>query len=174
MSKAEKIRHEIKAVLIVTALFAVWFVILMLLKRLILAEYQIEFSGLSAALLGALIIAKVVLVLEHVPLGGWVRRQPAWVDLIARTALYAAGAFVAMLIEKAFHGRHEYGGFGQSLVKVLEHADIHHVFAGAIGVTGGLLLFNIASLLRKSVGDDALRRAFLAPKASENHPPRHE
>ncbi len=163
MSMSRKIRHEVKAVLIATAFFAAWFGTLMLLKRLILAEYQIEFRGLASALLGALVVAKVVLILEHVPLGGWVRRQPAWVDLIARTALYAAGAFVAMLIEKAFHGRHEYGGFGESLVKVFQHTDIHHVWAAAIGVTGGLLLFNIASLLRKRVGGEALGRAFLTP-----------
>ena len=174
MSTRQKIRHEIKAVAIATAFFASWFGLLMLLKRLILAEYQIEFRGLATALVGALIVAKVVLILEHVPLGSWVRRQPAWVDLIIRTMLYAAGVFVAMLIEKAFHGRHEYGGFGQSLVQVFQHADIHHVFAAAIGVTGGLLCFNIVSLLRRNVGDDALRRAFFSPNESAEHPRTHD
>lgn len=173
MSFQQKLRHEIKAVAIATAFFAGWFGILILLKRLILTEYEIDFRGLSTALIGALVVAKVVLVLEHVPLGGWMRRQPAWVDLVARTLLYAAGVFAAMLIEKAFHGRHEYGGFGQSLAKVFQHADIHHVWAAAIGVTGGLLVYNIASLLRRSVGDDAMRKAFLAPREPATHPPSH-
>src|SRR5688572_27969493 len=91
-----KVRNEIKIVGLVTLIFAIYFVMMMLLKRLMLAQYEFEFRGLSAALIGALVVAKVVVVLDHVSLGQWLRRQPVIVDVLLRTLLYTAGVAVAL------------------------------------------------------------------------------
>jgi hypothetical protein len=56
----------------VTLFFAAWLGMFMGLKILILEGYQIRFGSASAVLIGALVLAKVVLILEHVPLGAWV------------------------------------------------------------------------------------------------------
>ena len=68
MSLPAKLRDEIRSLGLTTLFFGVWFFVLLLLKWLVLAEYRIEFHSLSMALVGALIVAKVVLVLENVPL----------------------------------------------------------------------------------------------------------
>ena len=128
MSIAQKLKHEIVAVAWLTFYFGCWLGALVLLKYLVLAEYQIAFYGLSAALVGALVLAKVVLVLEHVSLGAWVRARPAWVDVVLRTALYSFGVFIVLLLEKAFEGRHEYDSFGASMIAVLQQADAIHVW----------------------------------------------
>lgn len=47
------------------------FGVLVLLKALVLVEYNIGFAGLSLALVGALVVAKVVLILENIPLAKW-------------------------------------------------------------------------------------------------------
>lgn len=116
MNLWQKLQNEIKTVGLTTLYFGLWIGVLAILKGLILAEYQIQFHGLSLALVGALVLAKVVLVLEHVPLGAWTRTQPALTDAMLRTALYAFGILLMLLVEKAFDGRHEYGGFGSSLM----------------------------------------------------------
>jgi hypothetical protein len=67
MSLQERLGEEIKAVALTTLYFAVWFGVLIVLKELLLAEYRIEVRGLSLALVGALVVAKVVLLMEHVP-----------------------------------------------------------------------------------------------------------
>jgi len=159
--------HEIKAVGLAALYFGCWVAVLVVIKRLILAEYQIEFSGMSKALVGALILSKVVLVLEHVPLGAWVRAQPAWVDVVLRTMLYAFGVVVVLLLEESFEGRHEYGGFGPSLKAVFQHADIPHVWANAIGLGGALLVYNALSVVRRYLGDGGLRRLFFTPVPDE-------
>jgi hypothetical protein len=56
MSFRQKLRDEIKAVALATLYFATWIGVLVLLKKLILAEYRIEFHGLSLALVGALVL----------------------------------------------------------------------------------------------------------------------
>jgi len=159
----QKLIHEVKAMVSAALYFGCWITALVVLKHLVLEEYQIEFNGMSIALVGTLILSKVVLVLEHVPLGAWVRVRPAWVDVLFRTILYAIGVVAVLLLEKAFEGRHEYGGFGLSLMAVFRHVDVNHVWANAICLSGALLGYNLLSVIRRRLGNGGLRRLFLTP-----------
>ena len=163
MSLSAKLSDEIRSVGLATLFFGVWFLVLLVLKWLVLAEYRIEFHGLSMALIGALIVAKVVLVLENVPLGVLTRNRPAVVDVAVRTGLYGLGVLVVLLLEKAFEARHEYGGFVSSVVQVVHHQDIPHVLAATIGVTGALLVFNASFVVRRRLGKEGLLPLFLSP-----------
>ena len=167
MSLGQTLRREIKVVALTTFYFVVWFASLVLLKRLILAEYAIEFRGLWLALLGALVVAKVVLVMEHVSLGQWIKRHPAAIDVAVRTLLYSLGVFVVLLLEKAFEARHEEGGFGAALLHVFRHRDIPHVWANTIVVGCALLVFNVLAVLRRQLGEESLLQSFLARPAGE-------
>jgi hypothetical protein len=150
------LKEELGSVALYTLFFGAWFATFILLKTLILAEYEIRFSGLTAAFVGALILAKVVLLLEHVSLGEGFARRPAWVEVAVRTALYAVGVLVVLLLEKAFEVRHEHGGVLRALAGILRHEDIPHVVANAIVATGALLVFNVFSMIRKRLGPRAL------------------
>ncbi len=168
MTLSRELKHEIKTVALTTLYSAVWIGVLMLLKKLLLAEYQIQFHGLSRALVGALVLAKVVLVLEHVPRGAWVRTRPAWVDVILRTALYAFGVFVVLLLEKTFEGRHEYGGLGPSLISVFQHAGADHVLVNTICMSGALLIYNMLFVVQRQIGEGGLIRLFMSPVPEES------
>ena len=168
MSLRQKLKNETRAVALATLYFATWIGVLVVLKELVLAEYRIEFHGLSLVIIGALVLAKVVLVLEHVPLGAWIRTKPALLDVILRTALYAFGVLVVLLLEKAFEGRNEHGGFGPSLISVLQHAEVHHIWANAICLSGALLGYNALSVVRRHLGEGGLIRLFLSPVPEES------
>ena len=105
MSFRQKLVDELKTVGLAMLYFGCWLVALMSLKKLVLAEYDIEFASISTAAIGALILAKVVVVLEHVSLGDWVRKQPGWIEIVARTLLYGAGLAILLLLEKAFEAQ---------------------------------------------------------------------
>lgn len=164
MSVQKKLMHEIKAVGVAAIYFCCWLAALIVIKELVLAEYEIKFSGLSKALIGAVVLSKVVIVLEHVPLGAWVRARPAWVEVMLRTALYAFGVFVVLLLEKAFEGRHEYGGFVSSLRALFQHTDIYHVYTNVIVISGALLVYNALDVVRSYLGEGGLLRLFLTPR----------
>ena len=168
MSFKQKLKNEIRQIVLVTLYFAAWLGVLVVLKMLILAEYRIEFYGLSLVFIGALILAKVVLVLEHVPLGKWIRTRPALVDVILRTVLYSLGVLIVLLIEKAFDGRNQYGGFGPSLMAVFQHADIYHVWVNAICLSGALLGYNMLFVVRRHLGEGGLIKLFLSPLPDES------
>lgn len=163
MSAGAKLKEELRSVGLYTLFFGAWFATFILLKTLVLEEYEIRFSGLSAAVVGSLILAKVVLLLEHVSLGEGIARRPAWVEVAVRTALYALGVLVVLLLEKAFEVRHEHGGVLRALAGILRHEDIPHVIANAIVATGALLAFNLLSLIRKRLGPGALLGMLRAP-----------
>jgi hypothetical protein len=163
----EKLKHELESLALAMLYFGIWIGLLMVIKKLVLAEYKIEFNGLSLALFGAFVLAKVVLVLEHVPLGTLVRGRPVWVSVLARTVLYAFGVFVVLLLEKAFEGRQEHSGFGPSLFSVFHHTDINRVWANTICLTGALLVYNMLSVVRRHLGKGGLLRLFLSPLPEE-------
>lgn len=163
MTWQQKLEHELKAVGLAALFFGCWIAALALLKQLLLAEYQIAFHGLSLALVGALILSKVVLILEHVPLGAWVRARPAWVDVVLRTLLYSVGVLVVLLLEKGFEGRHEHGGFGPSLRSLFQNADLPHVWVNTICLSGALFGYNVLSVIRRHLGAGGLRRLFSVP-----------
>ncbi len=169
MSISKKIIDEVKVVGLISLFFAVWFGMLILLKRLILEQYQIAFYGMSLALLGALVTAKVVAVLEHVPLGNSIRRLPAIIEVLLRTCIYTCGVLFVLLLEKAFEVRHEAGGFWAATQSVFSDRDVPQVWATTIGVSAALLLFNVFSVLHRHFGGKELKKAFFA--GSQNSKP---
>ena len=165
MSSGQKLKNEIKELTEASLYFGAWLSMLVVLKRLILDEYSIAYHGLTAALIGTLVLAKVVLILEHVPLGKWTRDRPAWVDVVLRTVLYSLGVLVVLLLEKGFEGRHEHGGFIPALGALFHDADLSHVWANTICLSGALLGYNAFSTIRSFLGEGGLRRVFLSPPA---------
>lgn len=163
MTVSKKLREEIESLGLTTLFFGAWFAVLVLLKWLVLAEYRIELTNLSIVLVGALIVAKVVLVLDKVPIDAWTRNRPAFFHVLVRTALYGLGVLVVLVLEKAFESRHEYDGFVSALIHLLRHQDIPHVLAATIGVTGALLIFNALLVIQRHLGKGGLLRLFLLP-----------
>lgn len=164
MSILEKLKHELKSVCLVTLFFAAWLGALMGIKALILEDYQIHLSGFSMVLVGALILGKVVLILEHVPLGLWLRNHPVLVEVLVRTVLYAIGTLVVLLLEKSFESRHEHGGMLPALARVFEHRDMPHVWTNTICLGGALLFYNLLTALNHHLGTGGLARVFLTAR----------
>lgn len=163
MSLKAKLAHEIRMVGTYTAFFGAWVLLSMIAKSLVLAEYRISGFNLSTALIGALILAKVVLVMEHVPVAGWLRRRAAWLVVVERTVLCGFGVVVVLLIEKAIEVRHEQGGILSALLGVLHHKELPHVLATALSVTGALLVFNSLTVIKRHLGDSGLLKMFVVP-----------
>lgn len=158
-----RLKTELKSLALLMLYFACWLVPLLIIKNLLLEEYAVPLMHISAGIVGALILSKVVLVLEHVSLGFWVARQAAWVDVLLRTLLYGAGVVVVLLIEKGFEAHHDHGGFVASLGAVFDHVDINHVWVNAIVISGALLVHNMLAVIRGHMGEGGLLRLFQRP-----------
>ena len=156
---------ELKLLAGVTLYFAACFTLIMVLKQLLLAHYGIQFSGLATAVLVALVTAKVVIVLQKVPISRWLRHQPPILDVVVRTVFYTAATMAALLLEKAFEARGDYGGFGAALAGVFEHRDVHQVWATVIWTGLAFLAYNAFGVLYRELGGRQLRRLFFTRPA---------
>lgn len=152
--------EEVKSLLAVTLYFAACFTVVMVLKQLLLAEYGIAFSGITTAIIVALVTAKVVIVLQKVPLTRWLRNQPAIADVLVRTAFYTFATMAALFLEKAFESRSEHGGFAAAVASVLEHRDVLQVWATTLCVGLAFLAYNVFGVIVREVGGRRLWQLF--------------
>lgn len=157
--------EEIKSILVVTVYFAFCFTLVMVLKQLLLAGYGIAFSGITTAIVVALVTAKVVVVLQKVPLSRLYDGQPGVIDVIARTLLYTFATLVALLLEKAFEARGEYGGFIRATVEIFEHRDIAQVWATTICIGLAFIVYNTFGVIFETLGREEIRRVFFQRRA---------
>lgn len=166
-SFAAKLKHELQAVAVATLFFGLWLGVLVLLKTLVLAEYQIGFAGWSRVVGGALILGKVALLLEHVSLGAWEHRWSAWASVLVRTALYSLGVLLVLLLEHGIRERHEHGGVVAAAVAGFRDTSDLHILLNTLVVSGALLAYNAVSVIRRHLGPFALLRMFRMPLPRE-------
>ncbi len=160
--KASSVVKELKTVFWTTLYFIIWFGALLLLKVIMLREYEVDIYGASIVLVGSLIAAKSVLILEHVPLSKS-RTQPAIVEVLLRTLLYIAGIFILMVLEKSIEASHECGGFTNAVKDLLGSVNKCHIWSNIICVTGALLFYNIGSVVNDHIGENGVMRILRSP-----------
>ncbi len=162
MKILKKIFEEIRVVARTAFYFAIVFILMMVMKKLYLEDYDIKFTGLSQAIIGALIMSKVIILMELISLGSWVQRQPPIVDVIIRTLFYTAGVAIVVILEKAFEDRHKVDNYGDAILYVLSHRDIYHVWATTIGSAGSIFVYNAFSIIQRSMGKNGLTKMFFS------------
>ena len=164
----KKAGNELLSIALTTLYFAVWFVLLMILKKIILIDYQIHFVGLSTALIGALIMAKVVLIMQYIEFE-WIKKYPPIADIAIRTFLYTLGALAVLLLEKAFEARDEYSGFGSALEHIFQHRDIYKVWASTLIIAVSLFWFNVFSILQQYLKHNEIKTLLFKTPLEEIH-----
>ena len=161
MGFKEKIAKEIKALCWISLYFLCWFATLMVIKQLLLHEYRIEFYGASMVVVGTLVAAKAVLILENAPL--FKGSKTALSLILKRSFLYLAGVFMIMVLEKSFEARHEYGGFINALKNLGDSANMYHIWANILVVFGALFFYNLWTVMKKHLGKGGLKEILLSP-----------
>jgi len=135
MTLLTKVKHELKEIGLVTLYFLFCFGIILTLKKFFLAAYQIEFYAISVVVVGALVAAKVVVILDHTRLGvSFAAGQRPGLAALYKTLIYLAVTILLLGGEKVFHAYRESGALGTALVAVWEHRDRNVIFAKAICV----------------------------------------
>lgn len=124
----------------------------MLIKVLLLHEYKIEFYEYSTAIVGALVVAKTVLIMQNIPISGK-SGQAGVLVILKRTILFLAGVFIILVLERSLESAKESGGFINALKGLPSSADRLHILVNTIGVFGALLFFNAWWLVQRHLGE---------------------
>jgi hypothetical protein len=155
----DRLMHELKLVGLVTLYFLVCFTLVLTLKKLFLAQYDLEFYGVSAAIVGALVVGKVVVLLDHTRLGNrFDDGHSPWIGAFYKTVVYSAVAFLVIATEKIVHAYRETGHFGESLKEVWHHRDRSVMLATVLCVGLAFAGYNLYSAIDRRLGEGTLRK----------------
>lgn len=156
------LKDELTRSLWVSLYFFLCLGIIALLKKLFLAQYNIEFYGLSLVILGTLIAGKVVPLLDHISLEKRFPTFPRWVNVLYKTFIMSAAVFVVYTLEKIFHGYHETGGLREGIKLVYENRELNRFLATNLCVGLSFLIFNLFSEINHYLGKGGVKRIFFS------------
>lgn len=154
--------HELREVIPPTLFFFIAFNLILLTKRLILEDYRIEYTGFMIATVSALIVGKVVLVVDPMPFLRRFDHLPLAYPILFKAAVYTLFFFVVRLIEPFVHylingGAIGHGGFIEEMLGTFSWARFISV---QMWVFVLFLVFIAANELNRLFGDGELYRMF--------------
>jgi len=164
MSIAEFIKHEAKELLIVTLFFLLGFLLILGLFELMLEDYDIQFNAWVKAVVGALVLAKVVLILRGRAFTQAFPNSYGIVRVLYKTMIYLVGVFVILTLERVLEAYGDAGGFLTALKHIAETRKIYHIMAVTLLVGVLLTVFNCWEELLREVGRERVVGAFLRKK----------
>ena len=165
----ERLVREFKQVGLVTLYFLICFALVLTLKKLFLAQYDLEFYGISAAIVGALVVGKVVVLLDHTRIGNRFDEGKAlWISVAYKTAVYTAVTFLVLVAEKTFHAYRESGHFAGSFEHVWQHRDRSVMLATVLCIGLAFAGYNLYSAIDRRLGAGTLRATLAS--SSSNRP----
>ena len=136
--------------------------IIALLKKLFLAQYNIDFYGLSAVVLGALISCKTLPLLEYVALEKRFSAFPRWVNVLYRTFIMSSAILVVYALVKFWRGTMDAGGLREGIMLVYESRDMNRFLATIICVGLICLVWNLFSEINRRLGRGGVRDIFFS------------
>ena len=154
-----QLKHELRQIGLVTLYFFLCFGVVLTLKKLLLAEYQIEFYAMSATVIGALVVAKIVVVLDKTRAGTrFDATHPLWLSVLYKTVVYSLAAAAVLGLERVFHAYREAGQLGQALTEVWMHRDRNVILAKVICIGLAFAGYHLYAGLDRRLGEGTLRR----------------
>jgi len=161
--------HEFRLVVPPTLFFFAGFNLILLTKRLFLADYLIAYAGFFIATTSALIVGKVVLVADKLPFLARFDNEPLAYPILFKSVVYTLPVLLARLLEAFAHYaiegnaigggafiRHELGTFSWS-----------HFIAIQLWIFVLFLVYVTAKELSDLVGDGELYKIFFTRRSSE-------
>jgi hypothetical protein len=161
--------HELREVLPPTIFFFLGFNLILFTKRLILADHLIQFAGFFIATTAALVVGKVVLVVDKLPFLRRFDYAPLIFPILFKTIVYTSFVFVARLLETFVHYLLEGGsvGGGAFLDHVLGQFSWDHFVATQMWIFVLFLVYVTASEISDLMGDGELFKIFFTRRSTE-------
>ena len=161
--------HEFRQILPPTIFFFIGFNLILFTKRLILEDYLIQFTGFFLATVSALVVGKVVLVAEMMPLLRRFDGEPLAKPILFKTVVYTLLVFVARLLEAFVHyvaggGAVGRGGF---IEEQLGSFSWHRFIATQMWIFVLFLAYVTANEFNQLLGDGELSKIFFTRRSSQ-------
>jgi len=139
--------------------FLVAFLLQLTIIKLAVAQY-IPITAFSKALVGALLAAKAVLILDETRIGRSLERYRKIVAVTVKTLLYGFGTLLLGWLERFLEALHRIGSFDGAVRDMIDQANLYRFFAWTLGVTLIFAIYFVLSEINNRMGKGALRSLF--------------
>ncbi len=161
------LKREGKSFLATFLYFLGYYAVFIILKKLILAHYHISYFGFGAAILGALISAKAVLLIESTPLSKVLGQAAPFLKVIYDCFLYTTLAVMLLYAEKVFELTRQEGTLRLAFVTLHKEDDLSLFCATVIWAALAFLGYAVFSAISRHVGHGELFRLFFTPRGKQ-------
>jgi hypothetical protein len=144
----------------VVLFFFIAFLLIFVLFKLFVSQYAIEFSALGRAAVTALIVAKVILLVDWAESGHRFANYRRGVVIGFQTFIYCLAVILFGIGERIVHGVREAGNIHDGLVRVVSNANVDRFLGGALLVSLVIGLYLVMQEISSAMGKGALFKLF--------------
>lgn len=161
MSKAAQfLKREVKDMLPVLLFFFVTFQLLAITNALIALQYGISANAFLNATILAAVVAKVVLIADHMPFVNRFPSRPLIYNIVWKTLIYFAAALTVRYAEHLIHFWRKYSGFVEANRRLFSEIVWPHFWGVQLWLFILLLFFCTTRELIRAMGRDRVVRMF--------------
>jgi hypothetical protein len=157
-----KLKHELRQLIPVILLFFVAFQLLALTETMMLEQYGIRVSTFLTATVAALVVAKVVLIADHLPFINRFPEKPLVYNVIWKTAMYFAASLAVRYVEHLVDSWRDTGNFAVANRRLLDEIVWPHFWGVQLWLLILLLLYCAFRELVRALGRDQIIRLFFS------------
>jgi hypothetical protein len=162
----EKVRAEVRKILVAAVFFAIGFCIMILHDRLLVEGSEIQIASYVRALVGGLIAAKVLLIIDVLPFFDAFPHKPMIYNVGWKTSLYAVGAMVFLYAEPFLKHLVKRAGLYASHQQAWHELTLPRTWAHMIWIVALLLVFVTTQEIGRALGNGQLKCMFLGHRGS--------
>ena len=163
----QRLKREFIGVIPTAVFFFVAFQLLALTKFLILRQYEIPIEVFLAATIGALVVAKVVLVVDLLPFFNRFPDKPLVYNIAWKTTLYLMAAILVRYIEHLVPFVLEHGSITEATRRLFAEVIWPHFWLVQIWLFVIFLVYCTLRELARVLGRERLIALLVGPSAPE-------
>lgn len=160
------VAHEIREGIPAFLFFLVVFLLGRITRALTLDEYHITVGGTTVAVIGALMVAKAILVADALPLTKIFARRALAFSIVWTSLVYFTITFAFHYLEELVPLWRKYGGVVAAHERLLEEVSWPHFWVVQLWVAFSLLCYCTGVELVRAIGKDRVRALFFGARGS--------
>jgi hypothetical protein len=134
-------------------------------KSLLLEEYHVTAGRTAVAAIGALIVAKAVLIADALPLSNVFAKRPLAYSIVWKALIYGLIAFAFRYLEELIELARKYEGIVAAHQRLLEETSWPHFWVILIWVAFSLLLYCTGVELIRTLGPERVTELLFRSRA---------
>jgi hypothetical protein len=159
-TSAHRLTHLVRALAPVILFFFVAFLLIFLIFKLFGKEYSIEFSAVSKAAVAALVLGKLIPLLDWAQSGYRFNAYRPAVVVACKTLIYALVVILLGIGEKIFHAARQTGSVQGGIDFAIAHANLDRFLGIVLLISLVVGSYLVLQEVDRAMGKGALLRLF--------------